>query len=262
MATEWYFQSDGQECGPFTGSQLKRYADDGRIRPESLVKYGGDGRWVPAAQVQGLFAAAQPVTAVALPPVIRGPAVRPTPHTQAASQPENPLADFAPDIEAASVEPSFPDLYDAPSTARGRPSRSYSRSKKKQQSSKMVVNWGLGALTLVVALFSLAASQGLFTDKQRAIEAEAVRVNKTLPKQIDEITRMDRMEVGPNRTVTLVFTLSKELSADEKKALRETVTLLVRSQPFIAQIRQDGVSLRVRYRNSAGKTILEFAVSG
>jgi hypothetical protein len=57
MAHEWYIQHGGKQYGPLTSSKLKELAAERKITPSTSVRLGTSGNWVPAARVQGLFAA-------------------------------------------------------------------------------------------------------------------------------------------------------------------------------------------------------------
>ena len=46
---------DDQSVGPVPSAALRRYVDEGRIRPETLVCGEGENEWIPAGTVQGLF---------------------------------------------------------------------------------------------------------------------------------------------------------------------------------------------------------------
>ena len=63
MANEWYVQHGGKQYGPMTSANLKKLAAEGKISPNTTVRLGSEGTWVPAARVQGLFAAGQPAAA-------------------------------------------------------------------------------------------------------------------------------------------------------------------------------------------------------
>ena len=54
MAAEWYFRVLGAEFGPVSPAELVQQAADGRITPQTEVRKG-DGPWVPASKVAGLF---------------------------------------------------------------------------------------------------------------------------------------------------------------------------------------------------------------
>ncbi|MCX7429197.1 MAG: tetratricopeptide repeat protein [Planctomycetia bacterium] len=77
MATEWFYQAKGQQCGPVASSELRRLADAGAIMPDTLVCRAtatrmADGRWVRAEEVQGLFqrsAPASPPSPASSPPL-------------------------------------------------------------------------------------------------------------------------------------------------------------------------------------------------
>ena len=54
MAAEWYFRVMGAEFGPLSATELVEHAADGKIRPDTEVRKG-EGAWVPASKVAGLF---------------------------------------------------------------------------------------------------------------------------------------------------------------------------------------------------------------
>jgi uncharacterized protein (AIM24 family) len=54
MAAEWYFRATGGEFGPVSTADLVQGAVEGRIVPDTEVRKG-DGPWVPASKVAGLF---------------------------------------------------------------------------------------------------------------------------------------------------------------------------------------------------------------
>jgi hypothetical protein len=51
----WFTKHRDNSQGPFTSKQLKQLADSGQIMPESHIRMGYDGDWVPASSVKGLF---------------------------------------------------------------------------------------------------------------------------------------------------------------------------------------------------------------
>jgi len=54
MAAEWYFRVMGAEFGPVSATELVEQAADGKIRPDTEVRKG-EGAWIPASRVAGLF---------------------------------------------------------------------------------------------------------------------------------------------------------------------------------------------------------------
>lgn len=66
MASEWFYQADGQHFGPIMSGELRRLAATGIVTPDTLVRKETDGRWVCAEKVQGLFerSGSPPPTAV------------------------------------------------------------------------------------------------------------------------------------------------------------------------------------------------------
>lgn len=54
MAVDWYVNHQGKVRGPFTPAQLKALATTSQLTRKTLVRKGKEGKWVPAARVQGL----------------------------------------------------------------------------------------------------------------------------------------------------------------------------------------------------------------
>ena len=54
MAAEWYFRVMGTEFGPVSATELVEQAADGQIGPDTEVRKG-EGAWIPASRVAGLF---------------------------------------------------------------------------------------------------------------------------------------------------------------------------------------------------------------
>ncbi len=80
MANEWYVRIGEKEYGPFASAKLKQLADAGKISPETLVRLGTDGKWVPASKVKGLFESAPTQPSASLPPPdAPQPAIAPSP---------------------------------------------------------------------------------------------------------------------------------------------------------------------------------------
>ena len=55
MAKPWYFQMMGAEIGPLTPAELMDRVKLGQVQPDSLVRSGKDGKWIPADRWKGLL---------------------------------------------------------------------------------------------------------------------------------------------------------------------------------------------------------------
>lgn len=55
MAKPWYFQMMGAEIGPLTSAELMDRVKLGQLQPDTLVRSGKDGKWVPADRWKGLL---------------------------------------------------------------------------------------------------------------------------------------------------------------------------------------------------------------
>ena len=100
MMPELYVRQGEAESGPFNAKQLQDLARSGMLHPESLIRKGTTGRWVPATSVKGLE----------FPPASSTPALPPaesstSPHVETALPPEAVGASpAAPPLEPASGE--------------------------------------------------------------------------------------------------------------------------------------------------------------
>lgn len=63
---QWYVSVEGQQHGPYSGEQLVSFTQSGNITRESMVWTDGMAEWLPAARIEGLFAAAAPAPAPVL----------------------------------------------------------------------------------------------------------------------------------------------------------------------------------------------------
>ncbi len=62
MSDDWFCKIEGKKVGPLTGQQLRTIVAKGKLRPEHLVRRGGEGPWVPAGRVKGLFPEKRPAS--------------------------------------------------------------------------------------------------------------------------------------------------------------------------------------------------------
>jgi len=55
MPDQWYYQRDGQQCGPISVPLLKQLAASGELKPTDLVWKEGMIQWAHARSLKGLF---------------------------------------------------------------------------------------------------------------------------------------------------------------------------------------------------------------
>ena len=79
MATEWFYQSSGRQSPPVDSRELRRLAEAGIVRPDTLVRQGASGRWVRAEHVRGLFQPSTPAPSPSLGACLPGPPPPPAP---------------------------------------------------------------------------------------------------------------------------------------------------------------------------------------
>ncbi|MCO6457106.1 MAG: DUF4339 domain-containing protein [Pirellulaceae bacterium] len=72
MAVQWYCRIGDQQLGPITADLLRQLAEQGQLTPDSLVRQGEAGSWVPASRVRGLYPNGQASGSVVLSPAESG----------------------------------------------------------------------------------------------------------------------------------------------------------------------------------------------
>ena len=120
-----------------------------------------------------------------------------------------------------------------------------------------------GAVAALVAYLAVTNAFNLpFSGNsvERQIEKFASDMNERLPMQIDEATRWDRVEAGPGKTYSYVYTVNKHLTEEEKRAVRENTTRQVLAAPDMQATFAAGVTVWYRYYDTSGAKVLEFAV--
>ncbi len=92
------------------------------------------------------------------------------------------------------------------------------------------------------------------------IEKLAREMNQKLPQQIDEVTRLDRVDAGPGKSYAYNYTVSIELSDAEKRQIQENITREVLAKAEMKPIFDAGVTVWYRYFDAKGAKVLEFSV--
>lgn len=76
MVAQWFYKTaDGQQSGPIDSKELRRLADAGIVKSNTLVREGASGDWVLAEQVRGRFQHITPPVPPPLPNAMRGSGV-------------------------------------------------------------------------------------------------------------------------------------------------------------------------------------------
>lgn len=53
MSQQWYVRTSKADRGPYSTEKLRRLADEGRVKPATLVSRDGE-KWIKASQIRGL----------------------------------------------------------------------------------------------------------------------------------------------------------------------------------------------------------------
>ena len=100
MATEWFYEKDGEKLGPVSTDRLKDLAASGQLNSQDLVWRTGLEAWQPADRVRGLFPGGTVPPPLPIPtserPSKLGPARKPSdPKQQSSAKPGNGILDAA-----------------------------------------------------------------------------------------------------------------------------------------------------------------------
>ena len=118
----------------------------------------------------------------------------------------------------------------------------------------------IAAACLAICCAALGTCSGGSIEQD--IEKMAVDFNRRLPKQVDAITRLDRIEAGPGRAYAYVYTLGRDLSDSDKQQIREATTRQALALPELQPTFKAGVTVWYKYFDGAGNKVLEFPVRG
>jgi Zn-dependent protease len=132
---------------------------------------------------------------------------------------------------------------------------------------KMHVQLPGAAMTLVLLLTYLsAATVAIGTSRSPSrllefkIEELARDANKDLPRWIDEVTRLDRIEPGPGKAFSYVYTVTRDMPEEQKPAMVENSTRRTLAAAEMQGIFSAGVTVWYKYYDTSGGLLLAFPV--
>jgi hypothetical protein len=117
-----------------------------------------------------------------------------------------------------------------------------------------------GAIGALIAFLVVTNVMRSGNSPEGQIERFANEANKTLPKQLDEFTRWDRVEAGPGKAYSYIYTITKSLTDSEKQSLKENVSRQALATPEMQAIFAAGITVWYKYYDTSGKCVVEFSV--
>jgi hypothetical protein len=122
---------------------------------------------------------------------------------------------------------------------------------------------GRGLLIVAACLIGCCATPRVCRadSVEQRLEKVAADLNKNMPRQMDAVTRIDRVEAGPGRSLSYKYTISKTLTDAEKAQLKQHVTRQALDNAQMQPLFDAGVTFWYKYYDSAGTSMLEFSVS-
>ncbi|MGA2501391.1 MAG: hypothetical protein ABSH20_26930 [Tepidisphaeraceae bacterium] len=127
---------------------------------------------------------------------------------------------------------------------------------------KKIGGIGAGIVAFVVA-YRLAfngTSRFFGGSTETRLQQMAAKLNQKLPMQVDSATRWDRVEAGPGKTYSYIYTVNIGLSADQKTQLQNSVGQRALASPEMKPIFDAGVVVWYKYLDQSGNKVLEFSV--
>jgi len=124
-----------------------------------------------------------------------------------------------------------------------------------------------------VALFVIvSAVNAIFGNKSasKSIETQMVeaaeKANLTLPRTVDDDTRLDKVEAGPGKIFTYLYTLPNKVAADvDSQQLHAGLLALAKTRlctnPSTRKMIQNAVTLQLVYRDKNGVEVTRVSLS-
>lgn len=131
---------------------------------------------------------------------------------------------------------------------------------------KQKVNWkALLVIAIVVAVSTLSVNfvpklfSGMFS-LDKVMASAASEINKTCPMFVDEITRLDNVQVLPNNIFQYNYTLvgvdvEQVDTIQMKLGIEPSILNLVKTNPDMKFVRDNKATLRYHYKDQSGKYI-------
>jgi hypothetical protein len=104
-------------------------------------------------------------------------------------------------------------------------------------------------------------SKDAFPSVEREMEEMARDLNKGLPRQTDSVTRWDRVETGPGKTCSYIYTWSFVPTESQKDEIQKKLVAQIRALPQMQPFLAAGGTVWFKYYDAKGKSILEVPVT-
>jgi len=95
---------------------------------------------------------------------------------------------------------------------------------------------------------------------EHQISQRAQELNRQLPKQIDESLRCERVEVGPGRRFSYVYTVTKPLTNQQKQSMQEAAKRRALTDQAMRTMLAMNVTIRYVFYDTSGRTLFEYTV--
>lgn len=129
---------------------------------------------------------------------------------------------------------------------------------------------GTGIVGFIIVLALSASRAGSFmgdspASVDKVLAKTSVEMNKTLPKMVDDVTRLDSLMALPGQKLKYNYTITAHLNPmpsrdDLTREMRPEVVKNYRTAPALAEARKMKVTLVHSYHDMSGRVIGEFEV--
>ena len=134
----------------------------------------------------------------------------------------------------------------------------------------MAANPGIRIIAAIIGATAgfWVVSHGLHHSTQELLETAAADINKTLPMMVDSMTRLDKVEAGPDGSKMLIYnyTLPDMTKSNMdvpalEKTLRPQVIESYKTRVEMRSLRDANVQLDYRYKDKNGDVVVELDIS-
>lgn len=134
---------------------------------------------------------------------------------------------------------------------------------QKRNASAIGIILGFGAVFLFITAIESFNNEPSLSFEQKIVEVSK-ELNKTLPRTLDQVTRMDTTIPGPGKKITYLYTLlglsSKDLTMEVKSEIEKSVRSQVKKSSGTKVFRENNVDMKYVYRDEKGVEIFSFTI--
>ena len=112
------------------------------------------------------------------------------------------------------------------------------------------------SIAAAICLVALITGCGI----EQELKMQAKKLNKLCPQTVDSATTLERVEAGPGKKFTYIYSVTMALNDMQKKTLASVVRSKALATKELKRYFDKGVVLWYRYNDKQGNLVTEFSV--